>query len=126
MVRKNSPYKTIEDLKGQKVASLTGSTDIDTLKAQVAAMGGGVDVVAYRGRTSAISRLLRSLRPAACTTMTVRQPGRLLSTTRSTRWTSSTPMPQSEIANEATANPYVLGSVGMITHAADNDFNRAL
>ena len=34
--------------------------------------------------------------------------------------------PVGKYAHESATNPYVLGSVGMITHAADNDLNRGL
>jgi ABC-type amino acid transport substrate-binding protein len=126
VVRKDSPYKTLEDLKGQKVASLSGSTDVDTLKAQVQAIGGGIDVVAFAGSNECYLAVVEKL-AAGCmyddgsTAGALAQYDALHALDK--LYTSA---PVGKYANEATSNPYVLGSVGMITHAADNDLNRAL
>jgi ABC-type amino acid transport substrate-binding protein len=126
VVRKDSPYKTIEDLKGQKVASLAGSTDIDTLKAQVEAMGGGIDVVAFTGSNECYLAVVEKL-AAGCMYDDGSTAGALVQyDALHALDTLYTYAPVGKYANEATANPYVLGSVGMITHVADNDFNRAL
>jgi ABC-type amino acid transport substrate-binding protein len=126
VVRKDSPSKTIEDLKGQKVASLAGSTDVDTLKAQVEAMGGGIDVVAFTGSNECYLAVVEKL-AAGCfyddgsTAGALAQYDALHALDKLYTYAAV-----GKYANEAKSNPYVLGSVGMITHAADNDLNRAL
>jgi ABC-type amino acid transport substrate-binding protein len=126
VVRKDSPYKTIEDMKGQKVASLAGSTDVDTLKASVEAMGGGIDVVAFTGSNECYLAVVEKL-AAGCFYDDGSAAGALAQYDAFHSLDKLyTYAPVGKYANETKSNPYVLGSVGMITHAADNDLNRAL
>jgi ABC-type amino acid transport substrate-binding protein len=126
VVRKDSAYEKLEDMKGTTISSVTGSTDLGTLEAAIKIMGGGIQTNAFNGSSECFLSVVQKL-SAGCmydngsTVGALKQYKDLRAIDK-----LYTFVPIGKYANEPEVNPYVFGSVGMVTHLEDNDFNRAL
>jgi polar amino acid transport system substrate-binding protein len=126
VVRKDSPYQKIEDLKGQKVASVAGSTDLGTLQAQIVKIGGGIETMVFNGSSECFLAVVEKL-AAGCMYDDGSTVGALqqYDTLRALD-ALYTYVPIGKYVDEPKVNPYVFGAVGMVTQDKDNDLNRAL
>ncbi len=126
VVRKDSPYQMLKDMKGQKIASVAGSSDADTLQAAINGAGGGITIVTFAGSNECYLSVVEKL-TAGCmyddgsTAGALKQFTALRATDELFRY-----RPTGNYSNEAQESPYVFGAAAAITRSADNDLNRAL
>jgi ABC-type amino acid transport substrate-binding protein len=125
VVRKDSTVKGVEDLKGQKICSLTGSTDALTLEAVLKEKNINAEISTFNNFNECFLAVSNKTIAAAwadqgSTTGGLKQYQALKVVGQPQSY-----MPTGKFSAEATENPYVFGSLGGVTHMSDNDLNLA-
>jgi L-cystine transport system substrate-binding protein len=118
VVRADSPYQKVEDLKGKRFASLAGSIEDTTTTQIIATLGGGTDVHRYTAIANVVLAVLNDTDQAFV------DPAVLLKL--HPRGDELRALPGLLPGAPDQANPYHPGSGAPITAAADGDLNAAI
>jgi ABC-type amino acid transport substrate-binding protein len=125
VVRKDSSVRGLEDLKGQKICGVAGSTDFLTLEAVLKERNINADLITFDGTAECFLAVTNKTVAAGWTSQDTLPIGLKQFPDLKVVGSPQTYVPSGKFSAEATENPYVFGSFGAVTHASDNDLNLA-
>jgi cystine transport system substrate-binding protein len=127
VTRSDSPVQSIDDLKGQKICTVAGSTDDLTLRAILTQKGlSNVQVVDFQSSDECF--LATQNKTVQAGWYDQGSVGGALKQYTSLHVVGSpqTYVPTGKFANELSGNPFKFGSIGAVTHDSAGDLNLAL
>jgi cystine transport system substrate-binding protein len=125
VVRKDSNVRGLEDLKGRKICSITGSTDSLTLDAILKDKNINAEVSTFDNNSECFLAISNKTVEAGWTAEDAIAIGLQQYPALKVVGPPQVYVPSGNFSAEATRNPYVFGAVGAVTHASDNDLNLA-